>query len=412
MSIVKCPGCQADLELPPAGGTRVVCPYCETEFAPGAAAAPRRTRPGGRQNVRGRRYEEEYDDGGYGRGGYRKRTDPTPFIIIGICVLVLGGALAYFLTKGKERDERREQQRMAEMASKVAAHFPPPQPLPVSGDSYRFFSGFEKGDKITFRRMDYNGRVTYEDSVGSVDVTEWTETYSIHGEITCETVIAKEGETATHEGNYEIKSFRKGPRGSVVDHVYDPVAVKLQFQTDGLGKLVPGSYTRVDGAALAEWPKLMGERGFGVLDGGSHRQGERWGAATLPDSIIDRIHIDGVNLRSVPMIDGGRQGGWYIKGGKPVKLANGKWDKREAHLLLRLSAVQNHRQMDGRYKGEKADISIGIRWMGGATYELGKRMISHIEGLMINVEVVIKTRKTWYHWSGSEHLDTQIFKDS
>ena len=84
MKIARCPGCGDDLELPPGGG-RVVCPYCETEFSPSAAAMPARgagtSRRGGGRSRGGRGGYDEYEDE-YDRRDYRRRkTDPTPIIV-------------------------------------------------------------------------------------------------------------------------------------------------------------------------------------------------------------------------------------------------------------------------------------------------------------------------------------------
>ena len=80
----------------------------------------------------------------------------------------------------------------------------------------------DRGEKITFQRMDYNAQVSYEDSK-DVTRTDWSETYSIHGAITNETIVAREGEVATHEGLYEIKSFLRGPS----HYVTTPVSAKI-----------------------------------------------------------------------------------------------------------------------------------------------------------------------------------------
>jgi len=410
MKIVTCPGCGADLEIPPgSGGGRVVCPYCEVEFAPGAVRGP--VRGGGSRHSTSRRRGRDYDDGyeeDDGRRGYRKKTDPTPIIISIIAVLVLGGALLFFMTKGKERDARIERDRIARMGSKTEAYFRPPNAFPITGNAYEFFCDYQPNEKITFKRMDYNSQVSYSDSTGVKDKELYSETYSVHGEITNEQIIAREGNIVTHEGRYEIKSFRLGKR----DLVPDPVSVDARFQTDARGRAVPGSFERLAGAQLDAWPPLLGERGFGIMDGNAHRQGEFWGKEQLSDKVYSQIRIEGVDLKSIPLLDGGRQGGWYIRGGAPIKTSRGNWEKRQAHLELGLNAVENRRLKGGRYRGETADITVAVQWRAGGMYELGKRMVSHVKSLSVTMEVVIKTRDSWYHWFSSEHVDAQIFKDS
>jgi len=414
MKIVTCPGCGADLELPPGpGGGRVVCPYCEREFAPGGAHGPTRgassRRSAGRSagRRRGREYDDE-DEDEYERPGRRRKMDATPIIVAIVAVVVLGGGLLFFMTKGKERGARIERERVAAMGTKTTAYFRPPNPLQVQGNAYEFYCDYQLNEKITFRKLDYNAHVSYSDSTGVKDQPLYSETYSIKGEITAEQIVAKEGDVATHEGRYEIRSFRLGSR----DFVPDPVWVDARFRTDEFGKAVPGSFERIGGAQLPEWPALLPERGYDIMDGRAHRQGDRWGKEKLSEKVYSQLRIDGVNLKSIPLIEGGRQGGWFISGGSPIKTSRGNWEKRQAFLKLSLHAVENRRLENGRYKGVPADISVAVRWRGGGMYELGKRMISHVKGMSVTLEVVIKTRDTWHHWLSSEYVDAQILKDS
>jgi len=312
------------------------------------------------------------------------------------------------MTKGKEREARLERERIARMGSKTEAYFPPPNPFPISGNAYEFFCDYQPGEKITFKQMDYNSHVSYSDSTGVADKTLYSETYSIRGGITNEKIIAREGDIATHEGRYDINSFRLGNR----DFVTDPVSVDARFKTDAQGRMVPGSFERIAGAQLDAWPALIGERGFEIMDGKAHRQGEFWGKERLTDKVYSQLTIAGVNLQSIPLIEGGRHGGWYIRGGAPIKTSRGNWEKRQAHLELGLNAVENRRLEKGTYKGEPAIISVAVQWRGGGMYELGKRMISNVKTMSVTMEVVIKTRESWYHWISSEHIDAQIFKDS
>jgi hypothetical protein len=409
MQTVKCPACAAELELPPGHtGGRVVCPYCEKEFAPGIApgVAPVRGGASRRRPARRRAAEDDYDED-RSRRSYGRKMDPTPIILAVVALVIIAGGAAFFLMKGKEREGRLEHERVQRMGTKLPAYFPPPNPMQPQGNAYEFFCDYQKDDKITFRKMDYNAQVTYTDNTGA-ERTDYSETYSIRGDITNETIVAREGDIATHEGTYQIKSYMLGTRNLVPD----PVALKARFKTDRRGAALPGSFERLDGAELPQYPALLPERGFGIVDLRAHRQGDRWGLDALREKVYDQVDVPGVDLRSIPLVDGGRQGGWYIQGGNPVKTSRGNWEKRTAHLKLAIHAVENRRQQNGRFRGLPADISVAVRWQGSAMYELGKRMISHVQGLSINLEVVVKTRDGWYHWISSEHIDAEILKDS
>ncbi|MEN8148290.1 MAG: hypothetical protein ABFS86_00620 [Planctomycetota bacterium] len=411
MKIANCPGCGADLELPPGGG-RVVCPYCETEFAPSGVRAPTPgggapRRGGGRP--RGRRddgYDEVEDD----RRGYRrKKVDPTPIIVALIAVVVLGGGLAFFLMKSKQRETRQEEARIAKLQRKANVFFPPPNQLTPTGNAYEFFCDYQQDEKVTFQRMDYNAQVSYSDSHGAEDKPIYSETYSISNnkEITNERIVSREGDIVTHRGRYQIRGFRIQDRNLVPD----PVWIEARFKTNRLGNFVPGSLEQVEGTTLPMLPPYLPERGFGIIDGAAHRQGERWGRDRLPDKVFDMLDI-GFDPRGVPAKAGGRHGGWYISSGNPIKTSRGNWEKRQAHLKLSLNAVENRYQQNGRYRGRPAEISVAVRWTGGAMYELGKRMISHVQALSVGCEVVVKTSEGWYHWHSSEHIDAVILKDS
>ena len=335
--------------------------------------------------------------------------DPTPIIIAVIAVVVLGGGLVFFLMQGKKREARQEQARIAEMSLKNKVYYAPPSELTPSGNAYEFFCDFQQDEKITFQRMDYNAQVSYSDSTGVKDQSIYSETYSISNnkELTNEQVIAREGDIATHRGRYQIRSFRIQDR----NYVPDPVWIEAKFQTDRKGNAVPGSLEQVEGTTLPTLPPFLPERGFGIIDGRAHRQGERWGKNELPDKVLTQLSI-GFDVRSIPLVDRGRQGGWFISGGNPIKTSRGNWEKRQAHLKLNLNAVENRFQNNGRFRGLPAEISVAVKWTGGGMYELGKRMISHVQALSVTCEVVVKTRDGWFHWNSSEHIDAEILKDS
>ena len=40
------------------------------------------------------------------------------------------------------------------------------------------------------------------------------------------------------------------------------------------------------------------------MDGKAHRQGEFWGKDQLSDKVYAQLRIDGVNLKSIPLVDG------------------------------------------------------------------------------------------------------------
>jgi hypothetical protein len=78
---------------------------------------------------------------------------------------------------------------------------------------------------------------------------------------------------------------------------------------------------------------------------------------------------------------------------------------------MRLLAVENRHRPNGTWNGAPADISASILWQGKARYMLFKHMLSEITGLAVTVEVVIRAQNGWHHWTATEYIDAQIYKE-
>jgi len=408
MPITRCPGCGADLDVPTtAPGGAVECPYCRTQFSPGRRGAP----AGGRRRTRGAP-RDDYDDYDDRPRRPRRKQDLGPILLVIGVVVLFGGALIFFFAKQTSREERAEQRRQEILENKQPAYqganLRPDSP---EGHSFSLANRLQKGSKISFNKLDYNGHLSYHNSANpdpEQAKSLWSLSYSVGGDINCELIEDVVDGVHHHFGRYHVLSYQKGGRTLLPS----PVWIEARFQTNERGRPV-GEIRKTGGKEIPEVPHLINERGYGILTGDEIvREKETWGTERLPDGILERLAVSGVDLRSLPPKDGGRRGGWKIhgRGSNLIKREDGSWE-RSANVMVRLLAVENRHRPNGTWKGAPADISASILWQGTANYMLYKRMLSEVTGLSVTAEIVVRTDKGWHHWTGTEYMDAQFYKE-
>ena len=414
MPFAQCPGCQASLEIPAVvPGGLVACPHCNTEFAPPASAGggprrggggprrggggPRRGGGGGRPRPRSRqREEEEYDEDDRPRGRFRKKQDPIPVIVALAAVVLLGGAgiAVFFVSQNRKAEDR-----TAELGE--IARIPPlftqatrvPDRPNRSADEYTNI--YNQGDRVTIKKLTHNANLfTTEYGVRGRN-SIYSRVFELKNMLEPgETVTAVNGEIATHEGTYQILEY-------TVDRPLAPGQpfIQAQFQTDRLGRLVPGSFAQTSGPPLSPPPLLIGNRNFGILPLEPVRHLETWGADQLTNEFARYIRFDGQPFESIPIV-GARQGGWRWEGGDAVYESDGVTWARGAKAMFKLKAWENRSLPNGRYNGEPADITATVTWKGHASYDLRKRALVEVNGLTVTISAQAKTATRCFNWDG------------